>query len=137
MNFFYVIQAIFDKINFFLGIPINISQDRKRPKDRYRYNSLSIVFNIEKILNKCNLSFLNFKSILDFGCGWGRLLRIFVEFNGEEKVLGCDVNPYYVMSLNKHFRKSSIFQIPVKPPYYWPISKYDFIIAFSVFTHLT
>ena len=95
------------------------------------------VFLIEKVLNKCNLSFLNFKSILDFGCGWGRLLRIFIEFNGEKSVSGCDVNKYYIMSLKKTFKKSQIFEIPIKPPYKGLNNKYDFIIAFSVFTHLT
>jgi SAM-dependent methyltransferase len=95
-------------------------------------------------LLKQSLSFINFlvantrfNSVLDFGCGWGRLLRLMLYFVDAERLYGCDA---WEESL-KHARlarlpcqmalcDSPLTAIPFKGPF-------ELIYAFSVFTHLS
>lgn len=75
--------------------------------------------------------------VLDFGCGWGRLLRLMLYFCDRENLFGCDA---WDSSL-QHARASNIPVAlaksetrPSELPF--PGKKFDLIYAFSVFTHL-
>ena len=78
--------------------------------------------------------------VLDFGCGWGRLLRLLSYFNDPSRNHGCDA---WTVSLG-HARKSHVDRLatlalsdvmPTTLPY--PPESFDLIYAFSVFTHLS
>jgi ubiquinone/menaquinone biosynthesis C-methylase UbiE len=73
---------------------------------------------------------------LDFGCGWGRFLRFFWKDIEPENLFGCDV-----LSLAIDICRSTgipghldLIEPEGKLPY--PDNYFDFIIAYSVFTHL-
>lgn len=75
--------------------------------------------------------------ILDFGCGYGRLLRLMMYYNPVE-LAGCDP---WEESL-KHCREAGLNcrldrsdYVPQSLPY--PPAHFDFIFSFSVFTHLS
>lgn len=79
--------------------------------------------------------------VLDFGCGWGRLLRLLAYFNDPQYTHGCDA---WDVSLNhsklcgvekvvSSLKKSDAY--PVTLPY--EEDKFDLIYAFSIFTHLS
>ena len=99
-----------------------------------------------------SISFLNFMSvnyqnhtgqllsnsrILDFGCGWGRLMRLLPYFTDPSNLYGCDA---WAASL-RHISEAgvpghiaqSIVQLDELP---FPDVKFDLIYAFSIFTHL-
>ena len=80
-------------------------------------------------------------NVLDFGCGWGRLLRLLAFYNNPEFNFGCDAWP---VSLD-HARQSHVDRVtaglalseatPQNLPY--PPATFDLVYAFSIFTHLS
>ena len=77
-------------------------------------------------------------TILDYGCGWGRLIRLMYRFTAPENLYGCD--PWdRSIELCQESRLAGNFSvseyIPTRPPF--PGKKFDLIYAFSVFTHLS
>jgi SAM-dependent methyltransferase len=74
--------------------------------------------------------------LLDFGCGWGRYLRIFRKDFDPQNMFGVDVDPS-VLDVCKQTHVPGEFQ-RIEPagnlPY--PNCFFDFIVAYSVFTHL-
>jgi 2-polyprenyl-3-methyl-5-hydroxy-6-metoxy-1,4-benzoquinol methylase len=76
--------------------------------------------------------------ILDYGCGWGRLIRLLYKFSSPENIYGCDA---WENSLNlcKDFRVRANLRICDEIPNSVPFDgvKFDLIYAFSVFTHLS
>ena len=73
-------------------------------------------------------------SILDFGCGCGRVLRHWADLRAE--LHGTDTNPRLVDSCARnlpyaHFERNR----PLPPTTYWD-GQFDLIYALSVFTHL-
>jgi SAM-dependent methyltransferase len=76
-------------------------------------------------------------SVLDFGCGWGRLSRLLYKYVSVENLYGVDPWDSSLEECRKHrFRihlaKSE--EIPTRLPF---DRKFDLIFAFSVFTHLS
>lgn len=79
------------------------------------------------------------KTVLDFGCGAGRVLRHFVdEAERAEAFYGCDVHGESVAWVAEHlcppFR---VFPCGPVPPIPLPDASVDLVYAGSVFTHLT
>ena len=75
-------------------------------------------------------------SILDFGCGCGRVTRYWQGVTAA-RVFGTDYNPTLIdwCSRNLRFAKFGVNQ-PI-PPLSFADRQFDVIYAFSVFTHLT
>jgi len=76
--------------------------------------------------------------ILDYGCGWGRLIRLMYRFTDPRNVYGCD--PWdRSIELCRESRLAGTFAIseyiPTRSPF--PDQKFELIYAFSVFTHLS
>jgi SAM-dependent methyltransferase len=72
--------------------------------------------------------------ILDFGCGWGRLTRLFAKDVDSKQIFGCDSDGEILQwcdGLPGTFRQSEIRlrNLPFE-------ERFDLAFAFSVFTHL-
>jgi SAM-dependent methyltransferase len=72
--------------------------------------------------------------VLDFGCGWGRLTRLFGKDLPGSQIFGCDSDPAileYCRELPGTFKRSDakLGRLPFP-------ETFDLIFAFSVFTHL-
>jgi SAM-dependent methyltransferase len=98
-------------------------------------SGLEVADNAHAVLSANDLSLSDFRSILDFGCGCGRVMRHWKDFNGE--IRGADYNPYMVdwcagnLTFAESFERSyNGHQLP------YDDDSFDFIFAFSVFTHL-
>ncbi len=76
-----------------------------------------------------------YSSILDFGCGCGRLARMFSGHKG--KVQGCDIDARHVEWINDNlsFMQAKISR--VVPPIPFVDDECDAVISISIFTHLT
>lgn len=74
-----------------------------------------------------------FPSVLDFGCGAGRIIQF---FQTNQNVSGCDVNGPLVEFTTKNFPHADIRQTQPTPPLPWASGVFDLIISFSVFSHL-
>jgi SAM-dependent methyltransferase len=76
------------------------------------------------------------RTILDYGCGYGRLLRLMLYFTAPEKLYGCD--PWdKSIEICRLDRIPCDLQITDYLPTALPYQNkfFDFIYAFSVFTH--
>jgi SAM-dependent methyltransferase len=79
-----------------------------------------------------------FETILDFGCGCGRVIRHWSGVAKGPRLYGTDINPDLISWDRKHLSKIADFQINrLEPPLNYPEAFFSFIYTISVFTHLT
>jgi SAM-dependent methyltransferase len=79
----------------------------------------------------------NFTTILDFGCGCGRIIRAFRYHLPSHHLLGTDIDPEAIDWLKNHYGSIAEFVVnPHVPPMPYPGDFFDFIYSISIFTHL-
>jgi SAM-dependent methyltransferase len=76
-------------------------------------------------------------TVLDFGCGWGRLIRFIARDVAPEALYGCD--PYAgILTICKQTRvPGRLRPIPYGTESLPYTDRFDLVFAFSVFTHLS
>ena len=74
--------------------------------------------------------------LLDFGCGWGRYLRIFRKDIADENLFGVDVDPTILDECKTNDVPGELNQITPDGSLPYPDDFFDCVIAYSVFTHL-
>jgi SAM-dependent methyltransferase len=77
-----------------------------------------------------------FKKVLDFGCGCGRVLR---HLRGVTRaaIHGSDANPTAIQWCARYLGFAEFRVNALEPPLPYPDRMFDLLYAFSVFTHLT
>src|SRR5665213_1089282 len=75
-------------------------------------------------------------SILDFGCGCGRVLRRWHSVGGP-KANGCDYNPRLVEWCRANLTFADVRVNQLEPPLPYANAEFDLVYALSVFSHLT
>jgi SAM-dependent methyltransferase len=75
-----------------------------------------------------------FASILDFGCGCGRLARMFKGHTG--RIAGCDIDARHVEWCSATLKYMETRLSSVRPPIPFADNEFDAVISISVFTHL-
>ncbi len=90
---------------------------------------------IRELLAKHNLKMEQFTAVLDFGCGVGRIMRHWSSTRGPAWH-GTDYNPQLIDWCREHlkFSQFNVNTLSGKLPY--GDKTFDFIYAYSVFTHL-
>lgn len=76
-------------------------------------------------------------SLLDFGCGWGRMIRFFLKDLPPERLHGVDPNAYLIGVCRETNRWADFSVSNVMPPLDVPDQTFDLIYAYSVFSHLS
>jgi len=86
-------------------------------------------------LRKNGLNIDNFQTILDFGCGCGRVIR---RWNSLERanIYGADYNPELTDWCRRKLTFAQFETNQLFPPLSYSDEKFDFIYALSVFTHM-
>jgi SAM-dependent methyltransferase len=90
---------------------------------------------ITDILARHNISIDHLTSILDFGCGCGRVLRQWKHLQSAD-LHGTDYNRNLTGWCSSHLKFASIDRNRLNPPTRYPDNKFDFVYALSVLTHL-
>jgi SAM-dependent methyltransferase len=75
--------------------------------------------------------------VLDFGAGWGRMLRFFMRDVRPENLLGVDVMEAAVQLARDTNPWGRFEQVPPLPPSALPAATFDLIYLYSVFSHLS
>ncbi len=91
---------------------------------------------IRRLLKKHDLKVEQFGAILDFGCGVGRIMRHWRTIKGPAWH-GADYNPDLVNWCKNHLKFSDFRVNKLSGELPYPAETFDFIYAFSVFTHLS
>ena len=76
-----------------------------------------------------------YQSILDFGCGCGRLARMF--FGHPHQVAGCDIDRRHIEWVQSVLGFMTAKVSAVHPPIPFAAGEFDCVISISIFTHLT
>ena len=108
--------------NFGFGLGIQTVSFYKKVKDFYK------IFRGREIKEA---------RLLDFGCGWGRIIRYFAKDIPEESIFGCDPNQE-ILKTCLDLRVPGTFRKSDFRPHQLPFSEnFDLVYSFSVFTHLS
>lgn len=75
----------------------------------------------------------DFSSVLDFGCGAGRLIQMFPT---DAAISGCDPNGPLVEFCQSRFPHADVYRSEPEPPLKWSDNTFDLVYSFSVFSHL-
>jgi len=75
-------------------------------------------------------------SILDFGCGWGRITRFFFRDVDSNNLYGVDVDPDMISFCGSAMTWGNYSMVNPEPPTLFNSSSLDVIFAYSVFSHL-
>jgi SAM-dependent methyltransferase len=90
---------------------------------------------IRDTLQKNGASIDDFRAILDFGCGCGRVLRFWRDLDGVD-VYGTDYNPELAAWCARELPFARIRTNSLAPPTSYRAGEFDFVYALSVLTHL-
>src|SRR4051812_151517 len=75
--------------------------------------------------------------LLDFGVGWGRIARFFLRELPSENIYGIDVMEEFVRICTRTFRNNNFYVTTPFPPTTIASEKFNFIVGYSVFSHLS
>jgi SAM-dependent methyltransferase len=96
------------------------------------------VESIIALLSKASIDYREFRSILDFGCGCGRILAAWEgKLRPDVKLFGCDINKELVRFCQENIRFAETMLCSYFPPLSYQAEQFDFVYAASVYTHLT
>jgi len=74
---------------------------------------------------------------LDFGCGYGRILRFFMKDIAPGKLIGTDVDPNFIDMCRRHFCGGDFDLNGPLPPLRYQDASIDIIYSYSIFSHLS
>ena len=101
---------------------------------RYDLNQLQV---FQMALRRHGRSFRQFRSILEFGCGYGRLTRHLFDLAPEAAIFGCDVSTRDITWCRAKYPRGRFLKNDPHPPLDLPDQQCDLILSYSVFTHLS
>jgi SAM-dependent methyltransferase len=92
---------------------------------------------IESLLGRHGRDIRSFESILDFGCGCGRILIPLMLRKNAARLYGCDIDPEAIAWCKSNLTSCAGFAVNDPfPPMQFADNQFDLIYGVSVFTHL-
>jgi len=91
----------------------------------------------QHIVFSCNLPKDGRLTVLDFGCGWGRISRFFLRDTKPEHIWVSDILTDAIHWLRETGNPCNIVQNQALPPIDGLETRFDLIYAYSVFSHLS
>jgi len=91
---------------------------------------------IRSLLRENGTSIEEVESLLDWGCGCGRVLRHWSDLPGT-RLLGCDIDRKMVAWCNDNLTFAQVTVNALSPPLPYGDSSFGLVYAFSVMTHLS
>ncbi len=102
----------------------------------YVYGGLTVSVGLRAALQLEGRRLSEFKSILDFGCGSGRVLAWFGDVANDASLTGVDINEDAIDWCQKNLRFGQFLVGLPLPPLPFSSGRFDLIFGISVFTHL-
>ncbi|MCT7989013.1 methyltransferase domain-containing protein [Laspinema olomoucense] len=106
-----------------------------RDETAFLKSSVATVKFFAEILTNLGMSLDSTTSILDFGCGCGRILRAFPSMT-KAKLVGCDTDGEAIFWCQENLSFAKFWQTAEYPPLPFENEEFDFLYGISVFTHL-
>ena len=121
-------KSILKSILMRCGVPGNLLDER------YEMNHLQA---FDSALKNVGRSLVDATSILDFGCGRGRLAKHMIQIVPEASLHGVDVLQDSVAHCRRTIKRGKFLVSGTKPPLEFQDKSFDLIYSYSVFTHLS
>ena len=97
----------------------------------------TVALNLESTLKSLAVEIDNGSSILDFGCGCGRVISWFQDLHSDSKFYGTDIDTEAITWCQEHLSDRGDFQVnEVMPPLSYSDGFFDLVYSISIFTHL-
>jgi SAM-dependent methyltransferase len=77
------------------------------------------------------------RAVLDFGCGWGRIIRFFLKDLDANRLWGIDASAEAIELCRRHDRWSRFEVVTASGPTPFPDGAFDLVYSFSVFSHFS
>lgn len=104
------------------------------PRNVFLQTGQEAAGSVRELFARSGLDLTTTGSLLDFGCGCGRVLRHW-RLPGVE-VHGCDYNPELVGWVQRNLPDVTAVRNRLEPPAPYPDARFDAVYAISVLTHL-
>jgi 2-polyprenyl-3-methyl-5-hydroxy-6-metoxy-1,4-benzoquinol methylase len=108
---------------------------------RSGHAALSDAFSIYQLIKNISHQYArdvsDAQAILDFGCGWGRIIRFFSKDLDESKIYGVDCYDEMIELCRSQNLRANFQVISPMPPMNFPEHMFDLIYLYSVFSHLS
>jgi SAM-dependent methyltransferase len=102
----------------------------------YLYGGLTTAAGIRGILGSLGFSIGDFRRVLDWGCGLGRVVRWFEDVGPGTEFVGTDISEKAVLWCSENMHFGSYRSNDYLPPLPFPDEHFDLIYGISVLTHL-
>jgi len=89
------------------------------------------------VRSMCRLNRIDAPTVLDFGCGWGRVARFFLRETKPEKIYVADTMEYAIECLRATGNVFRVIHNEARPPITGLTELFDVVYAYSVFSHLS
>jgi len=76
------------------------------------------------------------RTMLDFGCGWGRVLRLFMKDIEPANLFGTDSTSRFLMEARRCNPSLNFLACGLVPPMILAPESLDYVVSWSVFSHL-
>ena len=127
---------ISDRLRLLTGSLDEKSYRAEYPDGQFFYESYRRGYHIFKMLERQNFNFRTCGSILDFGCGSARMLRLYRYMDGV-RLVGSDANPECIEWCKQNVSGCEFYVNHLAPPLAFAgKNEFDFIVSISVFTHI-
>jgi SAM-dependent methyltransferase len=104
----------------------------------YQLGGLFMHQAIMTFLLRNGISIESLRSILDFGCGCGRIIRWWAALRIQCEIWGSDYNPLLIEWCQKELSSMAKFTVNgAQPPLEFSDDKFELVYAYSVFTHFS
>lgn len=94
------------------------------------------VADIQNALGRIGRSLECYKTILDFGCGCGRILLWLKDLARSSRLYGVDIDRPAIEWLRQQMPEAHLTVGPYLPPWDYPDGFFDLVYCHSVFTHI-
>jgi SAM-dependent methyltransferase len=101
----------------------------------FRLEGFSTLKKLDHVLSTLGSSLNEVRSILDWGCGSGRVTRYLPRLSAAH-ITGVDIDADNLAWCRQHLPLAEFRRVPLRPPTDLPASAFDLIIGISVCTHL-
>jgi SAM-dependent methyltransferase len=109
-----------------------------RDTEAYQNSIIPGIYNAKRYLRNAGVNTDSVHSVLDFGCGTGRLLIGWYLDNPERHLFGCDINTRLLAWASDNLPDPiQWFENSLHPPLPCSSNAFDLVYLVSVFTHLS
>jgi SAM-dependent methyltransferase len=92
---------------------------------------------VKRALHRAGQPLTRESRVLDFGFGWGRIARVFMQDVPVGNINGIDVDPEFVSLTRRLFKGGQFDSCAPLPPTSFAPDSFDLVFAYSVFSHLS